>query len=100
MVSAPLADFTWRHARRLAGPDATQADIARVLDALLTRAQHGPDRAGARVAARTRAGQRTHRPPTDEAATPPQAAAPGQPATTTVVRFGVFDVDAEAERWI
>ena len=43
MISAPFADFTWRHARRLtaqAGRDDTsETEVARVLDALLTRAQ-------------------------------------------------------------
>ncbi|MFE5713513.1 hypothetical protein ACFQ7J_22190 [Streptomyces sp. NPDC056501] len=47
LVSAPFADFTWQHARRLAaeaGPDnSNEAAVARVLDALLTRAEHGPD---------------------------------------------------------
>ncbi|MEV6301561.1 hypothetical protein AB0M02_19275 [Actinoplanes sp. NPDC051861] len=44
MVSAPFADFTWRHARRLAGAGATETDFARVLDELLTRTEHGPGR--------------------------------------------------------
>ncbi|WP_242624328.1 Mu transposase C-terminal domain-containing protein [Micromonospora kangleipakensis] len=57
MVSAPFADFTWRHARRLAGTGATETDVARVLDELLTRAEHGPNRASTRITARTRAGR-------------------------------------------
>ena len=55
MVAAPFADFTWRHARKLAaqaGRDATnETEVARVLDELLTRAQAGPpaDKATARL---------------------------------------------------
>ncbi|WP_328466526.1 Mu transposase C-terminal domain-containing protein [Actinoplanes sp. NBC_00393] len=98
MVSAPFADFTWRHARRLAGTAATEAEIARILDGLLTRAQQGPDRAGARVTARTRAGQAAHRPLLPEPA-PPEGASTARPGTE-VVAFGVFDADAEAEKWL
>jgi hypothetical protein len=46
MVAAPFADFTWRHARRLAAQagrdDTNETEVARVLDELLTRAQAGP----------------------------------------------------------
>ncbi|MFE2754009.1 hypothetical protein ACFXGA_18625, partial [Actinosynnema sp. NPDC059335] len=48
MVAAPFADFTWRHARRLAeqsgrasGRAVGETEIARALDALLTRAEYG-----------------------------------------------------------
>jgi transposase InsO family protein len=105
MISAPFADFTWRHARRLAAhagrDDTNETEVARVLDELLTRAQAGPaDRADARVAARTRVGAATHRPPRDD---PPEVGDgpdvvddhPG----ATVIPLGVFDADAEAERW-
>ena len=48
MISAPFADFTWRHARKLAAQagrdDTNQTEVARVLDELLTRAQAGPRR--------------------------------------------------------
>ena len=66
MVTAPFADFTWRHARRLAtdaegrAPDET--GIARALAQLLTRAGEGPDTQTPRdrhVAARTRAAATT-----------------------------------------
>jgi hypothetical protein len=100
MVSAPFADFTWRHARRLAeqteretGREANETAIARALDALLTRAEHGPDRLGARVVARTRTAGATPRP-----ALPDPVPAPAPAAE--VVPFGVFDADAEAERWL
>lgn len=109
MVSAPFADFTWRHARRLvaeSGRDITETEIARALDALLTRAEHGPDRTGARVVARTRTAAAAHRPqPTepDSAAalevTAEVTAAPAGP-DAQVIPFGVFDADAEAERWL
>lgn len=55
-VSAPFADFTWRHARSLLaarGADTTdEGAIAAAVEDLLTRAGAGPDR---RIAARTRA---------------------------------------------
>jgi hypothetical protein len=108
MVAAPFADFTWRHARKLAAQagrdDTNQTEVARVLDELLTRAQAGPsaDKASARVAARTRVAAAAHRPPPREE---PAAvnrdsdddAGGGQLAA--VIPFGVFDADAEASRW-
>jgi hypothetical protein len=100
MVSVPFADFTWRHARRLAGTGATEAEIARVLDELLTRAEHGPDKTSARITARTRAGQAAHRPPPPEQ--PARAPVTGEATEpdAEVIPFGIFDADAEAERWI
>ncbi|WP_202819157.1 Mu transposase C-terminal domain-containing protein [Actinosynnema sp. ALI-1.44] len=65
MVAAPFATFAWRHARHMvaeSGRDVTETEIARALDALLTRAEHEPDKAGARVAARTRTALAAHRP--------------------------------------
>ncbi|XRQ13631.1 Mu transposase C-terminal domain-containing protein [Actinomadura welshii] len=121
MVSAPFADFTWRHARRLAlqaGLDDTnETEVARVLDELLTHAGAGPgepgmDTASARIAARTRIGAAAHRPPAlpsaehehvvDDTGTEPGAepAAPADGEGAAVVPLGVFDADAEAERWI
>ncbi|MGO4456594.1 Mu transposase C-terminal domain-containing protein [Streptomyces sp. M-16] len=104
LVNAPFADFTWQHARRLAaqaGLDDTQeAAVARVLDQLLTRAEHGPDTQTARIAGRTRQGAAAHRPPSPRAepdpAQKPQVAEPSAP----VIPFGVFDAHAEAERWL
>ncbi|WP_211346719.1 Mu transposase C-terminal domain-containing protein [Actinokineospora cianjurensis] len=114
IVTAPFADFTWRHARSLAhqasgdtGHEVTEAEIARALDALLTRAEHGPDKTGARVAARTRTATATHRPrhtePADaiEQQPGPGALAEGGLAEGgQVIPFGVFDADAEAETWL
>jgi transposase InsO family protein len=114
MVSAPFAEFTWRHARTLTaqrgGDDSNETDVARVLDDLLTRAQAGPvDKRSDRVAARTRVAATSHRPPPQEQA--PAAAAPEEPAQAEpeasegeeslarVIPFGVFDADAEAAKW-
>ena len=109
MISAPFADFTWRHARKLAaqaGRDATnETEIARVLDELLTRAQAGPpaDKATARVAARTRVAAAAHRPPPREEPAPADSDsdddAGGGGQLAAVIPFGVFDADAEASRW-
>ena len=104
MISAPFADFTWRHARRLAAQagrdDTSETEVAGVLDELLTRAQAGPpaDKATAKVAARTRVAATAHRPQVP-------AAEPGgqdeqderQPAP--VIPLGIFDARREAERW-
>jgi putative transposase len=74
-----------------------------VLDDLLTRAQVGPmSKLSDRVAARTRVAGATHRPPPRDDARP---AEPGKPTDddedgplATVIPFGIFDADAEAER--
>jgi len=110
MVTAPFADFTWRHARRLAqqgehpAHQVTETEIARALDALLTRAEHGPDKTGARVAARTRTAAAAHRPelPAPAEVVDEHASAPDTASTqdAQVIPFGVFDADAEAERWL
>ena len=109
MISAPFAEFTWRHARRLAAEkgrdDTSETEIARVLGDLLTRAQAGPvDKATSRVAARGRPAATGHRLPPREEPPPMNSDNDGgvggdgeQPAQ--VVPFGVFDADAEASRW-
>jgi putative transposase len=108
MVGAPFADFTWRHARRMAAarglPDDNETEVARVLDELLTRAAGGPvDKATARVVARTRAARRSRSAPADaqiiDLPKPKPTPAPAAEAAP-VVPFGLFDVDAEAERWL
>lgn len=113
MVAAPFAEFTWRHARTLAAEkgldDTNETEVARVLDDLLSRAQAGPvSKLGDRIAARTRVAAAAHRPPpredpSDDGA---MAAEPGKPVDgdddgplATVIPFGIFDADAEAERW-
>ena len=109
MVSAPFAEFTWGHARKLAGgqglDDTNETEVARVLDDLLTRAQAGPvDKLSDRVAARTRVAAAAHRPPTREdhpaAGTADSAGdASSDGPLATVIPFGIFDADAEADRW-
>ena len=108
MISAPFADFTWRHARKLAAQvgrdDTNQTEVARVLDELLTRAHAGPpaDKATARVAARTRVAAAAHRPPPRQEPAPADSNADdagGGGQLAAVVPFGVFDADAEASRW-
>lgn len=113
MVTAPFADFTWRHARHLAaqrGLDGTcETDVARVLDELLTHAQHGPaDRDShardGRIAGRTRTAAATHRRPHQGPDTEPYTGAePGSAdraeESREVVSFGIFDAAAEAEKW-
>jgi putative transposase len=105
MLNAPFADFTWRHARRIAAEagrdDTNETELARILDDLLTRAGNGPartqqDKGSARIAARTRAGAAAHRPPRPQP--PPGEPEPGD-QVAGVVPLGLFDADAEAERW-
>ena len=77
-----------------------------MLDDLLTRAQAGPvDKLSDRIAARTRVAAAAHRPPPRDDATPRESR--GSPADgdgdgplATVIPFGIFDADAEAERWL
>ena len=108
MISAPFAEFTWRHARRLAAEggldDTSETQIARVLEDLLTRAQAGPvDKVADRVTARTRVAAAAHRPPPREEPGPVTTGSAddtrGGGQLATVVPFGVFDADAEASRW-
>ena len=110
MVAAPFAEFTWRYARRLAAEkgrdDTNETEVARVLDELLTRAEAGPvDKLTDRITGRARVAGAAHRPPAREDHTPSET-----PGTTgqdsrdgplvTVIPFGVFDADAEAEKWL
>ncbi|MFE4917071.1 Mu transposase C-terminal domain-containing protein [Streptomyces sp. NPDC056652] len=104
LVSAPFADFTWSHARRLAAraglDDTNEAVIARVLDELLTRAEQGPDKRTNRVVGRTRAAAAIPSPAAEpEPESETDTAAEAQPPAS-VVSFGVFDAHAEAERWL
>ncbi|MCF3177970.1 DDE-type integrase/transposase/recombinase [Streptomyces sioyaensis] len=105
LVNAPFADFTWQHARRLAAEsgldDTNETAVARVLDELLTRAEHGPDKRTARVIGRTRDGATAHRPPAPRAEPATESDAHPDPAPAApVAPFGVFDARAEAERWL
>jgi hypothetical protein len=114
MVAQPFADFTWRHARKIAAErgldDTNETAVAAVLGALLQRAGHGPE--SRRVLARQRA--MAALPPALPGEAPPpalpqpaaQPALPaaggpgpdddpdedeGQEVTGTVVGFGLFD---------
>jgi putative transposase len=114
MAAAPFAEFTWRHARALAAEqgrdDTSETEVARVLDDLLSRAQAGPvDKLTDRIAARTRVAVATHRPPprSDPRRDSAMPAEPGKPGEdggddplATVIPLGVFDADAEADRWL
>jgi hypothetical protein len=114
MVAQPFADFTWRHARRIAAgrgmDDTNETAVAAVLGALLRRAGNGPE--SSRVLARQKAVAALPPPLPGEAlppALPAPAAVPALPAaaagsgggapgvgedreaTGTVVGFGLFD---------
>jgi hypothetical protein len=113
MVAQPFADFTWRHARRIAAArgldDTNETAVAAVLGALLQRAGAGPE--SRRVLARQRAVAALPPALPEEAlppALPPPPALPaadgtgcddgpdddpgGEEAVTgTVVGFGLFD---------
>jgi transposase InsO family protein len=110
MVSAPFADFTWRHARQRtagSGKPVDETSIAATLNELLTRAGEGPAAAGdRRVAARTHAAAEA-RPPVE----PVELAEADDEGFDddhtiddeelgTVIPFGVFDAHAEARRWL
>jgi hypothetical protein len=111
MVAQPFADFTWRHARKIAAErgldDTNETAVATVLGALLRRAGNGPE--SSRVLARQKAVAAMPPPLPGEAvppALPAPAAVPALPAgsgggepdedaerevTGTVVGFGLFD---------
>ncbi|MBY6386611.1 DDE-type integrase/transposase/recombinase (plasmid) [Rhodococcus erythropolis] len=119
MVSAPFADFTWRHARQIvadAGPTAEPVETAtaRALADLLDRASAGPDtqsaartKADRKVAARTRAAapERATVVPVDLRVLDggddfDEDSGGDEGELGTVIPFGVFDAAAEAERWL
>lgn len=108
MVSAPFADFTWRHARQNAAANSGQVDetsVAQALSDLLTRAGDGPaaaEPADRRVAARTRAAARPVIEPVELAAIDEDFdddSDVDDEELETVIPFGVFDARAEAQRW-
>lgn len=105
MVAQPFADFTWRHARRIAAArgldDTNEAAVAVVLGALLRRAGNGPE--SSRVLARQKAVAALP-PPLPADALPPALPAPpvvpelpaaddgeDREVTGAVVGFGLFD---------
>ncbi|MGW6729532.1 Mu transposase C-terminal domain-containing protein [Nocardia sp. NPDC055029] len=112
MVSAPFADFTWRHARQLATSvtdEPPETATARELAQLLQRAASGPGdgtkstAAGRKVIARTRATQSLSLSP-DPAEAYPDDIVDAETVSVDqewggVEPFGVFDAAAEAEKW-
>jgi hypothetical protein len=103
MVAAPFAEFTWRYARRLAAEkgrdDTNETEVARVLDELLTRAEAGPvDKLTDRITGRARTPARADDTPSETPGTTGQDSRDGP--LVTVIPFGVFDADAEAEKWL
>src|SRR5260370_1132360 len=100
MVAQPFADFTWRHARKIAAgrglDDTNETAVAAVLGALLQRAGAGPE--SRRDLARQRA--MTALPPALPATDAPGSGYDDGPdddldedeaITGTVVGFGLFD---------
>jgi hypothetical protein len=107
MVTGPFADVTWTQARQVVadrGGDGTdETAVARALDDLLTRAERGPgrrDRATTRLVARTKIAATTHRPPTPQLEMIEPAPADSASSAATVIPIGIFDADAEADRWL
>jgi hypothetical protein len=110
-VAAPFGELAWDHARKLL-PGATEAELADVIDDLLTHAGQGPgDSSGPgpglskrdrRVAARTRAVQPAAQP--GPAPEPQEIPAGGEPddqaaSDAAVVPIPTFDPFREAEKW-
>jgi len=108
MVAQPFADFTWRHARKIAAErgvdDANETAVAVVLAALLRRAGQGPE--SRRAIGRTRAVAALPPALPEALAALPAAldlpAPDGEPGeepeiTGTVVGFGLFDPFGEDE---
>jgi hypothetical protein len=107
--------MAWEHAHKIisrqGAGQATEEEIARVVDALLDRAGQGPaeaakpSKAARRVAGRTRA---TARRPTPAPEPGPQDAGADQVpgdvraddgALAPVIPLAVFDAEEEAKRW-
>ncbi|WP_449061539.1 Mu transposase C-terminal domain-containing protein [Planomonospora algeriensis] len=103
MVPQPFADFTWRHARKLAAAtgrdDTDQTELAWILADLLKRADAGP--AERRIRARTKAatGPSPHRlaitPVPDDL--PEQEDASADDHGAQIIPFGVFDPFSDQE---
>jgi transposase InsO family protein len=94
LAPQPFAEFTWRAARDLVaergGDDTNETDVARALDALLTRAGQGPPR-------QRRAIARTHSAPSK---LPTGGPPPSEPVTeptelAKVIPLSIFDPAAE-----
>lgn len=111
MATSPFADYTWRHAQRIAADagdtgEGRETTTARALAKLLDQAADGPQKdvrqLGQQVAARTRAAAAAHRPviPINLAAAPEEDFEQEDEAELgTVTPFGIFDAAAEAQKW-
>ena len=98
-VSAPFADFTWRHARAIlaarGADDTDETAIAAAVNDLLERAGKGP---AGRIGARTRAAASMPlRPAAPERRADEEDEDPGQDAGQ-VIPFGVFDAFTDGSR--
>ena len=111
----PFGEMAWDHARKVIGRQGTgqasEEEIAQVVDALLDRAGQGPadvaepSKAARRVAGRTRATARRPSPPPEpgpqDTAAADQASDAGADdgALAPVIPLEVFDAEEEAKRW-
>lgn len=99
-VSAPFADFTWRHARAIlaarGADDTDETAIAAAVNDLLERAGEGPAR---RIGARTKAATSMPlRPAAPGRQADEQDDDPGQDAAGQIIPFGVFDAFTDGSR--
>ncbi len=98
-VTAPFADFTWRHARSVlaaqGADDTDEGAIAAVVEELLTRARTGPDR---KIAARTRAATAQPTLPLQRLAAEELEEDDGEEPVGKVIPFGVFDAFTDGSR--
>jgi len=108
----PFGEMAWEHARKIvsrqAGGQATEEEIAQVVDALLDKAGKGPadavkpSKATRRVTGRTRATTRQSAPVTREVTEterPAREAAADSETLAAVIPLDVFDAREEARRW-
>lgn len=103
MVAQPFADFTWRHARKIAAQrgvdDANETAVALVLAGLLRRAGQGPGTRRTLARTRTASALRPALPVPEPDPEPPAPPEPrprqdGEPPgaeAVTVAGFGLFD---------
>jgi putative transposase len=112
-ASAPFGEAAWTQARdilaRRGSDRTTESEIADAVEALLDKAEHGPDKPAPekptkrdrRVAARTRATSQPAWPrPADDADAQPAASDADEPDDlAAVIPLAIFDAREEAKRW-